>query len=229
MPQNDDDGSIGTTIPVTTTVTGVTVPVEASSEPGITNLEPACRPNVAAVCLVMTTWTVAAGWLSPGSPGRAAGAGTGVATGKCPLSSRTCEASGCRSAISILTGVPPVPGRSSSMGLNGTVMDDQSVPAGVRLTGARSKSACSDEVIASMVPGGTIVVGSPVLLTIAMMLCTSRQSAETVMVFVVGRVAATVCRTAWVRLARVSRAPAVAAKTARKVSSARPRYRARGR
>src|SRR5580704_18252272 len=45
MPQNDDDGSIGTTIPVTTTVTGVTVPVEASSEPGITNFEPACRPN----------------------------------------------------------------------------------------------------------------------------------------------------------------------------------------
>ena len=49
------------------------------------------------------------------------------------------------------------------------------------------------------------------------------------MVRVVGRVAATVCRTAWVLLARVSRAPAVAANTAQKVSSASQRYRARGR
>ena len=151
---------------MTRTVTGVTTPVDASSEPGITNSEPACRPNVAAVCLVMTTWSVAAGCLSPGLPVPAAGAGTGVATGRCPLSSRTCGPSGCRSVISILTGVPPVPGRSSLIGLNGTVIDDQSVPAGVRLTGARLKSACSDEVIASIVAGGTMVVGSPVLLTI---------------------------------------------------------------
>src|ERR1700733_5827636 len=142
-PQNDDDGLTGTTIPVTTMVTGVTTPVDASSVPGITNSEPACRPSVAAVCLVMTTWSVAAGCLPPGLPVPAAGEGTGVATGRCPLSSRTCGLSGCRSVISILTGVPPVPGSSSLMTLNGNVIDDQSVPAGVRLTGARSKSACS--------------------------------------------------------------------------------------
>ena len=91
----------------------------------------------------MTTWSVAAGCLSPGLPVPAAGEGTGVATGKRPLSSRTCGPSGCRSVISILTGVPPVPGRSPFTGLNGTVIDDQSVPAGVRLTGARLKAACS--------------------------------------------------------------------------------------
>src|ERR1700728_1143975 len=105
MPQNDEDGLTGTTIPVTTTVTGVTTPVDASSEPGITNSEPACRPNVAAVCLVMTTWSIAVGCLPPGLPVPAAGAGTGVAAGRCPLSSRTCGPSGCRSVISILTGV----------------------------------------------------------------------------------------------------------------------------
>src|ERR1700760_987728 len=59
--------------------------------------------------------------------------------------------------------------------------------------------------------------------------CTSLQAAETVMVRVGGRVAATVCRTAWVRLARGSRAPAGAADTAQKVSTASQRYRARGR
>src|SRR5580692_9536654 len=137
MPQNDDDGSTGTTIPVTRTVTGVTTPVDASSEPGITNSEPACRPSVAAVCPVMTTWTVAAGCLPTCLPGPTAGAGTGVATGRCPLSSRTCGPNGCRSVISILTGVRPAPGSSPSIGLNGTVIDDQSVPLGVRLTGAR--------------------------------------------------------------------------------------------
>src|SRR5580692_9597868 len=159
MPQNDEDGLTGTTIPVTTTVTGVTTPVDASSEPGITNSEPACRPNVAAVCRVITTWSVAAGCLPPSLSVPAAGEGTGVATGRCPLSSRTCGPSGCRSVISILTGVPPVPGRSSLIRLNGTVIDDQSVPAGVRLTGARLKAARSDEVIASIVAGGTMVVG----------------------------------------------------------------------
>src|SRR6202000_2653321 len=119
MPQNDDDGSTGTTIPVTRTVTGVTTPVDASSEPGITNSEPACRHSAAAVCLVMPTGTVAAGCLPSGLPGPAAGAGTGVATGRCPLSSRTCGPNGCRSVISILTGVRPGPGRSAAIGLNG--------------------------------------------------------------------------------------------------------------
>ncbi len=101
--------------------------------------------------------------------------------------------------------------------------------AGVRLTGAWLKAVYSWPVIASIVAGGTKVVGSPVLLTKDMTLCTSCQAAETVMVRVVGGVSATVCRSAWVLLARVSRAPAVAAKTARKVSSASQRYRARGR
>src|SRR3984957_9087377 len=80
MPQNDETGSTGTTIPVTRTVIAVTVPVDASSGPVITNVEPACRPNVAAVCLVMTTWSVAAGCLAPGWPVPAAGEGTGAAT-----------------------------------------------------------------------------------------------------------------------------------------------------
>src|SRR5258708_256919 len=69
------------------------------------NSDPACRPNVAAVCLVITTWSVAAGDLAPGSPVLAAREGTGVATGKRPLSSRTCGPNGCRSVTSILTGV----------------------------------------------------------------------------------------------------------------------------
>src|SRR5580693_3600340 len=80
-----------------------------------------------------------------------------------------------------------------------------------------------------VVAGGKMVVGPPGLLTMEMTLCTSCQAAETVMVRVVGRVAATVCRTAWVLLARVSRAPAVAANTAQKVSSASQRYSPLGR
>ena len=81
-----------------------------------------------------------------------------MATGKRPLSSRICWPSGCRSVTSILTAVPPVPGRSPFTGVNGVVIDDQSVPAGVRLTGARLKSACSWPVIALIVAGGTMVV-----------------------------------------------------------------------
>ena len=119
------------------------MPVDAISEPGITNSEPACRPNVAAVCLVTTTWSVAAGCFSPALPWPAAGAETGVATGRRPLSNRTWEPSGCRSVISILTGVRPAPGMSPLAGVNGTVIDDQSVPAGVRLTGARLKASRS--------------------------------------------------------------------------------------
>ena len=53
----------------------------------------------------------------------------------------------------------PVPGRASLIRLNGTVIADQSVLAGVRLTGARLKAARSEGVIASTVAGGTMVVG----------------------------------------------------------------------
>ena len=119
------------------------MPVEACSEPGITNAEPTCRPNVAAVCLVMTTWSVAVGRLAPGLPVPASAEGTGVATGKRPLSSRICGPNGCRSVTSILTATPPVPGSSPFTGVNGVVIDDQSVPVGERLTGARLKAACS--------------------------------------------------------------------------------------
>src|ERR1700691_1223745 len=51
MFQNDEVGSTGVTIPVTRTVIGVATPVDESSGPVIMNVEPACRPNVAAVCL----------------------------------------------------------------------------------------------------------------------------------------------------------------------------------
>ncbi len=108
-------------------------------------------------------------------------------------------------------------------------MDDQSVPVGVRLIGARLKSACSDAVIASIVAGGTTLVSALALLAYERAPCTSFQAAETVMVRVSGLVAATVCRTAWVLLARVSRAPAVAAKTAQKVSRASQTYSPLGR
>src|ERR1700744_145971 len=104
MPQNDEAGSTGTTIPVTTTVTWVTWPVDASSEPGITNFEPACRPSLAAVCLVMATWSVA---------------GAAVVAGRGPLTSRVGAPNGCRSVTSTWTGVPPVPGRSPFTLVNG--------------------------------------------------------------------------------------------------------------
>ena len=76
----------------------------------------------------MATWSVAAGR---------------PATGRCPLTSRVCGPKGCRSVTSTWTGVPPVPGRSPLTPVNGCVIDDQSVLAGVRLTRARRKSACS--------------------------------------------------------------------------------------
>src|ERR1700678_2220940 len=134
---------------VTTTVTWVTVPVDASWAPGSTNVEPGCRPSVAAVCLVMATWSVAAGDLRPALPGPDTDESTGVAPGRCPLTTRTCGPNGCRSVTSILAGVPPVPGSVPFTESNGSVRDDQSVPVGVRLTGGRLKSACSAEVTAS--------------------------------------------------------------------------------
>src|ERR1700689_4611983 len=202
------------------------MPVDARWEPGITNAEPACRPSLAAVCLVIRTWSVAAGRLATGVP--ASAGGPGVATGNRPLSSRICGPNGCRSVTSILTGVPSVPGRSPSTPVNGTVIDDQSVLAGVRLTGARLKSACNEAVIVSIV-AGEIDLSSWEAVSYDRRLCTSAQAAETLMVRVVGAIAASGCRAAWVLLARVSRAPAVAAKTARKVSRASQRYSPLGR
>ena len=136
---------------------------------------------------------------------------------------------GCRSVTSILTGVPPAPGSSPFTGLSGVVIDDQSVPVGVRLPVARLKSACSDAVIASIVADGSTFEAATSLSVFERLPCTSLQGPEAVMVRVVGRVAAIVCRTAWVLLARVSRAPAVAANTAQKVSRASQRYSPLGR
>src|SRR6202453_3769684 len=140
------------------------MPVDARWEPGITNAQPACRPSLAAVCLVIRTWRGAAARLV----------------------------------------------------------------AGVRRAGARLKSACNEAVIVSIV-AGEIDLSSWEAVSYDRRLCTSAQAAETLMVRVVGAIAASVCRAAWVLLARVSRAPAVAAKTARKVSRASQRYSPLGR
>ena len=53
--QKFEVGSVGATMPVTTTVIGTTCPVESDSGPVITNFEPAWRPNRAAVWVLIAT------------------------------------------------------------------------------------------------------------------------------------------------------------------------------
>ena len=53
--QKFEVGSVGATMPVTTTVTATTCPVADDSGPVITNFEPARRPNLAAVWVLIAT------------------------------------------------------------------------------------------------------------------------------------------------------------------------------
>ena len=48
-------GSIGATMPVTRTLTLEISPVCSRSGPVISNFEPTCRPNLAAVCVLIAT------------------------------------------------------------------------------------------------------------------------------------------------------------------------------
>src|ERR1700691_5879807 len=64
-------GSTGATIAVTRTVTWETSPVVARSGPVISNVEPTCRRNLAAVCVLIATsitGSCGAGCLPPGWP-----------------------------------------------------------------------------------------------------------------------------------------------------------------
>src|ERR1700727_1388056 len=73
-------GSVGATMPVTRAVTWMIFPVWADSGPVNTNFEPACRPNLEAVSVLIATSSVGsagAGCIPP----LAAAAGCGVATG----------------------------------------------------------------------------------------------------------------------------------------------------
>ncbi len=53
--QKFEVGSIGATIPVTRMVTLELSPVVSRSGPVISNVEPAWRPNLAAVCVLIAT------------------------------------------------------------------------------------------------------------------------------------------------------------------------------
>ena len=59
--QKFDFGSVGATMPVTRTLTLTICPVWADSGPVISNFEPAWRPNLAAVCLLIATSSVGSG------------------------------------------------------------------------------------------------------------------------------------------------------------------------
>ena len=63
---------------------------------------------------------------------------------------------GWRSVISILTGVPPVPGSVFGSMLSGVVISDRSALVGARLTTPWSKSACSWPPISETTAGVTV-------------------------------------------------------------------------
>ena len=225
MAQKTEVGSIGATRPVTRTVTLEISPVVSRSGPVISNDEPAWRPNFLAVCVLITTWITGSfgadsrSWLAA-VPSPAFEDGAGVATGKRPWTSRICCAlNGWRSVISILTGVPPVPGIVFGSRLSPVVMSDTSVPAGARLTTPRLKFPYSWPPMSEITDGDT-VGGGPRVLTVLRAPCTALQVDWTVMVREIGRLAAIVWRTACVLVASASRAPAVDANTANSVRSA---------
>ena len=171
-----------------------------------------------------TTMGLAPGWTMTGMPVPVVGAGAGVATGKRPLTSRICCAlNGWRSVISILTGVPPVPGMVFGSMLSPVVMSDTSAPAGARLTTPRLKSPYSWPPMSEITDGLT-VGGGPTVLTVLRAPCTAPQFDWTVIVLDNGELAAIVWRTACVLVASASRAPAVDANTANSVSSASQMY-----
>src|ERR1700678_1624051 len=228
MAQKTEVGWIGATRAGTRTVTLEISPVVSRSGPVISNDEPTWRPNVLAVCVLITTWITGSfvsclSWLA-GVPSPAFADGAGLATGKRPPTSRICCAlNGWRSVTSILTGVPPVPGMVLGSMLSPVVMSDTSVPEGPRLTTPRLKSPYSWSPT-SEISGGVTVGGGPRVLTVVRASCTALQVDWTVMVLDSGGLAAIVERTACVLVASASRAPAVDANTANSVSSANQMY-----
>ena len=123
---------------------------------------------------------------------------------------------------SILTIVPPVPGMLAGTGVSPVVISARSPPAGPRVTGPRPKSPRSWPPIAEIMDGVT-AGDAPVGLAEANAPCKPLTVELTVMVRDSDGLAAIVWRTACVLLASASRAPAVAANTAKNVSSASAR------